>query len=378
MQSRQESGGPHGSAGTRNHVPPPERKRGDGLERRPPASLPVGAGIARERETSADDAAPHQRERRTLFQPRMARPLTAPPTRGCALLMTGGGCRRTRSWPFLPVGAARQKRGRYLQLFLPAILSAAGALGSGCGGDGTTPTTPEPSTPAPPLDVPFGFTDLEEGDGAAIKDKWLLAIDYTGWLYDPATPDNRGREFGSTSVEGPFSFRLGFGLLIDGIEQGLVGMRVGGLRRIIVPPDLGFGAQGTSFVPGNATLLVEVELVDGAEVPFEIVDLRAGEGEEATNGRSLSMAYHGWVYDLIAEGNKGNSFDSTTAEAPFTFTLGVGSVIAGWDLGILGMRVGGRRRIVIPHDRAYGAAGRPPQIPAYATLLFDVELLAVN
>ena len=315
----------------------------------------------------------------------MARPLTAPPTRGRALLMTGGGCRRTRSWPFLPVGAARQKRGRYLQLFLPAILSAAGALGSGCGGDGTTPTTPEPSAPAPPLDVPFGFTDLEEGTGVAIEDGWLLAIEYTGWLYDPAAPDNQGREFASNPEAEPFSFRLGVGQVIRGIDQGVAGMRVGGLRRIVVPPELGFGAQGTNLVPGNATLLFEVELVAGAEVPFEVVDLREGDGEEATNGRSLSMAYQGWVYDLVAEDNKGESFDSTTADAPFTFTLGVGNVIAGWDLGIAGsdleigaMRVGGVRRIVIPHDLAYGAAGRPPQIPAYATLLFEVELLAVN
>ena len=261
---------------------------------------------------------------------------------------------------------------------LGSVLLASGFLSIGCGGDGSAPTTPEAPAPAPALDVPFGFTDLEEGEGPGMQDGWLLAIDYTGWVYDPATADNRGQEFGSTSAEGPFSFRLGFGLLIPGIEQGLAGMRVGGLRRIIVPPDLGFGVQGTSFIPGNATLLVEVELLGGAEVPFEIVDLREGDGEEAANGRSLSMAYHGWLYDLTAEDNKGDSFDSTTAEAPFTFTLGAGEVIAGWDLGIVGMRVGGRRRIVIPHGRAYGAAGRPPQIPAYATLLFEVELLAVN
>ena len=261
---------------------------------------------------------------------------------------------------------------------LGSVLLASGVLAFGCGGDEAAPTTPEAPAPAPPLDVPFGVTDLEEGEGVAIENEWLVAIDYTGWLYDPATPDNRGEEFGSTSADGPFSFRLGFGLLIGGIEQGLAGMRVGGRRRIIVPPDLGFGAQGTSFIPGNATLLVEVELLDGAEVPFEIVDLHEGDGEEAAHGRSLSMAYHGWLYDLIAEGNKGDSFDSTTAAAPFTFTLGAGEVIVGWDLGIAGMRVGGRRRIVIPHDKAYGPAGRSPQIPRYATLLFEVELLAVN
>ena len=258
-----------------------------------------------------------------------------------------------------------------------AILLAAGAL-AGCGGGGDTPTTPEPPAPPAPLDVPFGFTDLEAGDGPEVQDGWLLAIAYTGWLYDEAAPDNKGSEFISVAAEDPDSFRFGVGQVIPGIDRGMAGMRVGGKRRIVVPPDLGFGAQGNNLVPGNATLLFEVGLVAGAEAPFESTDLQVGSGEEAENGDSLSMAYHGWLYDLLAPDNKGDTFDSTTAEAPFDFTLGVGAVIVGWDLGIVGMRVGGRRRIVIPHELAYGAAGRQPRIPPYATLLFEVELLAVN
>lgn len=248
----------------------------------------------------------------------------------------------------------------------------------GCGGDGAAPTTPEPPEPAPALDVPFGFTDLEEGEGPEVQDGWLLAIVYTGWLYDEAAPDNRGSQFISVTADDPDSFRFGVGQVIPGIDRGMAGMRVGGKRRIVVPPDMGFGAQGNNLVPGNATLLFEVGLMAGAEVPFESTDLLVGSGDEAENGDSLSMAYHGWVYDLLAPDNKGNTFDSTTAEDPFDFTLGVGAVIVGWDLGIVGMRVGGRRRIVIPHDLAYGAQGRPPRIPRYATLLFEVELLAVE
>ena len=265
---------------------------------------------------------------------------------------------------------------------LGSVLLASGVLAISCGGDETAPTTPAAPAPAPPLDVPFGFTDLEDGEGPPVEDGWLLAAAYTGWLYDPAVPDHRGLEFGSATDEAPDSFRLGVGQVVPGIDRGVAGMRVGGLRRIVIPPDLGFGPQGTNFgttaVPGNATLLFELKLVAGAEVPFEATDLRDGDGEEATNGASLSMAYHGWVYDLLAPDNKADTFDSTTAEDPFNFTLGVGEVIVGWDLGIVGMRVGGRRRIVIPHDKAYGAAGRSPQIPVYATLLFEVELLAIN
>ncbi|MCY3745205.1 MAG: FKBP-type peptidyl-prolyl cis-trans isomerase [Acidobacteria bacterium] len=278
----------------------------------------------------------------------------------------------------LQTGTARRRRATRRRFFLPAILFASSVVGFGCGGDGSAPTTPEPPEPAAPLDVPFGFTDLEEGEGPEVEDGWLLAIAYTGWLYDDSAPDNKGSEFISVSEEDPDSFRFGVGQVIPGIDRGMAGMRAGGKRRIVVPPDMGFGAQGNNLVPGNATLLFEVVLVAGAEVPFETIDLQVGSGEEAENGDSLSMAYHGWVYDLLAPDNKGDTFDSTTAENPFDFTLGVGAVIVGWDLGIVGMRVGGRRRIVIPHELAYGAAGRQPRIPPYATLLFEVELLAVE
>ena len=278
----------------------------------------------------------------------------------------------------LQTGTARRRRATGLRFFLPAVLLAAGAFGPGCGGDGAAPTTPEPPEPAPPLDVPFGFTDLEEGEGPEVQDGWLLAIAYTGWLYDEAAPGNKGSEFIAVTEDDPDTFRFGVGQVIPGVDRGMAGMRVGGKRRIVVPPDLGFGPQGNNLVPGNATLLFEVDLVAGAEVPFETTDLQVGSGEEAENGDSLSMAYHGWVFDLLAPDNKGDTFDSTTAEDPFDFTLGVGAVIVGWDLGIVGMRVGGRRRIVIPHELAYGAAGRQPRIPAYATLLFEVELIAVH
>ena len=278
----------------------------------------------------------------------------------------------------LRAGVASRRRAARPQFLLPAVLFATGVFGLGCGGDGALPTTPDPPAPPPSPEVPFGFTDLEEGEGPEVQDGWLLAIAYTGWLYDAAAPESRGSEFISVAEEDPDSFRFGVGQVIPGIDRGMAGMRVGGKRRIVVPPELGFGARGNNLVPADATLLFEVQLVAGAEVPFETTDLREGDGEEAINGASLSMAYHGWVYELLAPDNKGDPFDSTTAEDPFDFTLGVGAVIVGWDLGIVGMRVGGRRRIVIPHELAYGAAGRLPRIPPYATLLFEVELLAVE
>lgn len=111
--------------------------------------------------------------------------------------------------------------------------------------------------------------------------------------------------------------------------------------------------------------------------PFSRTDLREGTGAEAVNGRRLAMHYTGWLYDPTAPESKGRQFDTSTGGAPFPFVLGTGGVIRGWDLGVLGMKVGGQRRLVIPPDLAYGAGGRDP-IPPNATLVFDLELVSVQ
>ena len=112
----------------------------------------------------------------------------------------------------------------------------------------------------------------------------------------------------------------------------------------------------------------------GLDVPFSTEDLRVGTGQEAMNGDSLSVDYTGWLYDPNAPENKGTEFDSGN----IPFTLGAGQVIQGWDRGLLGMRVGGLRRIVIPPNLAYGDSGAPPAIPGDATLLFEVELVSIG
>jgi FKBP-type peptidyl-prolyl cis-trans isomerase FkpA len=115
----------------------------------------------------------------------------------------------------------------------------------------------------------------------------------------------------------------------------------------------------------------------GLDVPFSTEDLTVGTGQEAMNGDTLSVHYTGWLYDPNASENKGMQFDSSRSRDPFSFTLGAGGVIAGWDQGVLGMRVGGRRRIVIPPELGYGSSGQGP-IPGDATLLFEVELLGIT
>ncbi len=107
---------------------------------------------------------------------------------------------------------------------------------------------------------------------------------------------------------------------------------------------------------------------------FAQIDLLAGTGTTASNGRLLTVAYTGWIYDPARTDGKGTQFDSGTS---LQFTLGNGGVIRGWDLGVVGMRVGGRRRLNIPPELAYGSSGRGT-IPPNASLVFDIELLNVQ
>jgi peptidylprolyl isomerase len=110
---------------------------------------------------------------------------------------------------------------------------------------------------------------------------------------------------------------------------------------------------------------------------FKIIDVKAGTGAVAKPGQQVTVNYTGWLYE---HGAKGKKFDSSLDHGtPFTFGLGAGNVIPGWDKGVAGMKVGGKRTLIIPSDLGYGAAGTPDgTIPPGATLIFDVELLKVQ
>jgi FKBP-type peptidyl-prolyl cis-trans isomerase FkpA len=110
---------------------------------------------------------------------------------------------------------------------------------------------------------------------------------------------------------------------------------------------------------------------------YSSTDLRVGTGGDAVTGRLLTVNYTGWLYNSSRPENKGAIFDTTEGGTPFTFTLGAGLVIEGWDQGTAGMRVGGLRRLVIPPSLAYGSI-RNGAIPPNATLLFEIELLEVQ
>jgi len=108
--------------------------------------------------------------------------------------------------------------------------------------------------------------------------------------------------------------------------------------------------------------------------PFSQSDLIVGGGTAAANGKTLTVSYTGWLFDSAQPNAEGPEFDTSTG---FSFQLGQGQVIAGWDQGLAGMRVGGKRRLVIPPSLAYGDTRRD-MIPPNATLLFEVSLLSVQ
>lgn len=119
--------------------------------------------------------------------------------------------------------------------------------------------------------------------------------------------------------------------------------------------------------------------MDATVTTLKKIDTKQGTGAEAVAGKPVSVHYTGWLYDPSKPEGKGAKFDSSVdRREPFVFPLGGGRVIRGWDEGVVGMKVGGKRTLIIPADMAYGARGAGGVIPPNAVLVFDVELLEVR
>ena len=108
-----------------------------------------------------------------------------------------------------------------------------------------------------------------------------------------------------------------------------------------------------------------------------ITDTKVGHGKEATAGATVSVNYTGWLYRPLAKNGRGRQFDTSVGRGPLEFALGAGRVIKGWDQGVAGMKVGGKRTLIIPSELAYGPRSMG-MIPANSALIFDVELLDVK
>ncbi len=230
------------------------------------------------------------------------------------------------------------------------------------------------------------YYDIEEGDGATPEVGGTVTTDFTIWVRE----DDGDRFVVSSADNQPISFTVGaLDIVFPGWDEGVSSMQEGGKRLLVVPSDLALGAQGGGDIPPDATLVMEVELLEVVEPPEPIAmeevdpddyietesglmyyDVVEGDGDSPEDGQLVIVHYTGWLED-------GTQFDSSVERGePFTFPIGQGGVIAGWDEGVATMKIGGKRQLVIPSDLAYGDGGSGP-IPPGATLIFDIELLDI-
>ncbi len=228
------------------------------------------------------------------------------------------------------------------------------------------------------------YANLTEGKGAEAEQDSIVSTHFTIWVQG----DKEDEYVFSSEGSDPVSFIVGGGTVFPGWEEGVLNMKQGGKRLLVIPPDLALGEAGGNGIPPNATVVMEIELVEvrepvtmtevdeedytTTESGLKYYDLVEGEGAMPEAGQTVVVHYTGWLED-------GQQFDSSLNRGtPFTFTLGQGSVIAGWDEGVATMKVGGKRQLVIPPDLAYGEDGSGGTIPPGATLIFEVELLEIQ
>ncbi len=252
-----------------------------------------------------------------------------------------------------------------------------------------------PERPTPPdeawVEGPEGlrYVDLVAGSGDPLAVGDEAKVQMTVWTH------SGDLIYHSADVGGPVAVTLGDGTFVDGIDLGLVGLEAGGVRYLDIPARLAATDPDTPEAEVQP-LFVQVERVaqaadktsdrsppeDPPEAPedawetrpngMKVAVLREGEGPRAEKGQIVVVEYTGWVAD------SGVRFDSSLSRAePFSFTLGQGQVILGWDKGVRGMQVGEQRVLHIPAYMAYGAQERG-KIPSFADLLFVVELQAIQ
>ncbi len=229
-------------------------------------------------------------------------------------------------------------------------------------------------------DLPSGIRifDIEVGDGEEVAEGDRISIHFTAWIQD-------GAMLASSEDQGqPAIYTLGAAeIFLNDWDEGIVGMAVGGHRQLLIPAEL----AGQAAQPGEI-LLLEVKLLDSiepilltevAEEDFittdsglQYYDIVVGDGELAEAGSLVTVHYTGWLQE------SGRQLDSSVERGePTEFPLGGGSVIPGWDEGISGMQVGGKRQLIIPPSLAFGEAGAG-SIPPNSVLIFEIELLGTD
>lgn len=248
----------------------------------------------------------------------------------------------------------------------------------------TNPDKPEVSIPAE-LPTELVVTDLVEGTGPAAAEGDLVVVDYVG------VRSADGTEFDNSYDRGqPFPVTLGAGGVIQGWDDGLVGIKAGGQRQLDIPADLAYGDAGAGDIiqPGDAlTFVIEARAiitlpdssaepdvtVEGAANVTELatVDLVTGEGDAVTTGDRV------YVHIIAYRADTGEKLNSTWADGqPFDFSLGNSETLPGIEAGVEGMQVGGRRQITIPFAEAFGAGGNENLgLPPDTDLVIVIDLV---
>lgn len=145
-----------------------------------------------------------------------------------------------------------------MKLKYPLIAAFVAVLGlTACGGGGSSSGSSPSGSTAVASPAQLSFTDSVVGTGTTAATGMTVTVKYTGWLYSTSATNNKGTQFDT----GTFSFKLGTNSVIPGFEQGVLGMKVGGKRTVLIPSSLGYGASGTSGIPGGSGLVFDIELV---------------------------------------------------------------------------------------------------------------------
>lgn len=250
------------------------------------------------------------------------------------------------------------------------------------GSDDLEDTTQKPLVEVSDDDLPteLEIDDIVVGTGAEVTDGVLATLDYVG------VSTTTGNEFDDSWSRGQtIPVIIGAGSVIPGWDEGLLGMKVGGRRRLTIPPDLAYGAPGNPpDIAENDTLVFVVDLRSAVSPPTIVVpdpfpgeltttDDVVGTGGDAVVGATASVHY------IAVDATNGNEFDSSWVDdaQPFTFTIGDPSIIPGFDQGVQGMKVGGRRTIYIPPELGIGP-NAPAEVQPNAPLVFVVDLVSIT
>jgi peptidylprolyl isomerase len=222
------------------------------------------------------------------------------------------------------------------------------------------------------------YWDIKVGEGASPEPTAKVVVHYSGWLTD-------GSLFDSSVQRGkPLTYPLN--KFIKGWGEGVGSMKIGGKRRLEIPPALGYGSQARKNIPADSTLIFEVELLEIIPPPkqtsvdgitpvttpsgLKYWDIKVGTGSSPQSTSTITAHYSGWLTD-------GTLFDSSV-ESGKPMTIALTRLVKGWGEGLASMKVGGKRRMELPPELGYGDQGSPPVIPPKATLIFEVELLDVK